>query len=44
MHDADRDAQVTEAELVAMAAMMQEHMSCQHGGMQGMDNEMMDDN
>jgi hypothetical protein len=44
MHDADGDAQVTEAEMVAMTAMMQEHMSGQHGGMQGMGEGMMDDN
>jgi len=44
MHDADGDAQVTEAEMVAMAAMMQEHMSGQHGGMQGMGEGMMDNN
>lgn len=44
MHDADGDAQVTEAEMVAMAAMMQEHMSGQYGGMRGMGEEMMDDN
>ncbi len=44
MHDADGDAQVTEAEMVAMAAMMQEHMSGQHGDMQGMGEGMMDDN
>ena len=35
MHDADGDAQVTEAEMAAMAAMMQSHMSGQQGGMQG---------
>lgn len=44
MHDADGDAQVTEAEMVAMAGMMQEHMSGQHGDMQGMGEGMMDDN
>ena len=44
MHDADGDAQVTEAEMVAMAAMMQEHMSGQHGGMQGMGEGMMGNN
>ena len=36
MHDADGDAQVTEAEMAAMAAMMQSHMGEQQGGMQGM--------
>ncbi len=37
MHDADGDAQVTEAELSAMAAMMQSHMRGQQDGMgQGM--------
>lgn len=44
MHDADGDAQVTEAEMVAMAAMMQQHMGGQHGDMQGMGEGMMDDN
>ena len=43
MHDADGDAQVTEAEMSAMAAMMQEHMGGQHGDMQGMGEGMMDD-
>lgn len=36
MHDADGDAQVTESEMAAMAAMMQSHMNGQQGGMQGM--------
>lgn len=44
MHDADGDAQVTEAEMAAMAAMMQSHMSGQQGGMQGMGQEMMGNN
>jgi len=44
MHDADGDAQVTEAEMVAMAAMMQEHVGGQHGGMQGMGEGMMGNN
>ena len=44
MHDADGDAQVTEAEMSAMAAMMQEHMGGQHGDMLGMGEGMMDDN
>lgn len=35
MHDADGDAQVTEAELAAIAAMMQSHMSGQQRGMPG---------
>lgn len=33
MHDADGDAQVTEAELAAIATMMQSHMSGQQRGM-----------
>jgi hypothetical protein len=40
MHDADGDAQVTDAEMAAMAAMMQDHM----GGMQGMGKGMMGNN
>ena len=44
MHDADGDAQVTEAEMAAMAAMMQSHMSRQQGGMQGMGQGMMENN
>lgn len=44
MHDADGDAQVTEAEMAAMAAMMQSHMSEQHGGTQGMGQRMMENN
>ena len=44
MHDADGDAQVTEAEMAAMAAMMQDHMSEGHGDMQGMGQGMMGDN
>jgi len=36
MHDADGDAQVTESEMAAMAAMMQSHMGGQQGDMQGM--------
>lgn len=44
MHDADGDAQVTEAELAAMAEMMQSHMGGQQGGMQGMGKGMMDNN
>lgn len=39
MHDADGDAQVTEAE---MAAMMQSHMGGQQNGMPGMGKGMMD--
>ena len=41
MHDADGDAQVTEAEMAAMMEMMQNHMGGQQGGMQGMDHGMM---
>ena len=33
MHDADGDAQVTEAEMAAMTEMMQSHMAGQQGGM-----------
>lgn len=35
MHDPDGDAQVTEAELAAMASLMQSHMSGQQDGMPG---------
>lgn len=35
VHDADGDAQVAEAEMAAMAAMMQNHMNGQQGGMPG---------
>ena len=41
MHDADGDAQVTEAEMAAMAEMMQSHMGGQQG-MPGMGHGMMD--
>jgi len=47
MHDADGDAQVTEAEMAemaAMAAMMQAQMSRHHGGVKGMGQGMMDGN
>lgn len=44
MHDPDGDAQVTESELAAMAAMMQSHMGEQHRGAQGMGQGMMDNN
>ena len=44
MHDTDGDAQVTEAEMSAMAAMMQGHMGGQRDGMPGMREGMMDDN
>ncbi len=40
MHDADGDAQVTEAEMAAMAAMMQRQMAGRHGDMQGMGQGM----
>jgi len=40
MHDADGDGQVTDAEMTAMADMMQSHM----GGMQGMGHGMMGNN
>ena len=42
MHDADGDAQVTEAEMAAMAAMMQAQMARQNGDMQGMGQGKMD--
>ena len=42
MYDADGDAQVTEAEMSAMAAMMQDHMGGQQDGMPGMGKDMMD--
>ena len=44
MHDPDGDAQVTEAEMAAMAAMMQSHMSGQQDGMPGMHKGMMGNN
>ncbi len=46
MHDADGDAQVTEAEMAAMAAMMQAQMADRRGDIQGMGmgQGMMDDN
>lgn len=44
MHDADGDAQVTEAEMSAMAAMMQDHMGGKQNGMPGMGKGMMDNN
>jgi hypothetical protein len=44
MGNADGDAQVTENEMAAMAAMMQSHMSGQQDGMTGMGSGMMDDN
>ena len=44
MHDADGDAQVTEAEMGAMAVMMQSHMGGQQSGMPDMSKGMMNDN
>ena len=41
MHDADGDAQVTEAELTSMAEMMQKRMVGQQDGMPGMGQGMM---
>ena len=41
MHDSDGDAQVTEAEMAAMAAMMQSHMGGKQDGKQGMGQGMM---
>ncbi len=42
MHDADGDAQVTEAEMAAMAAMMQSHMRGPQDVIPGMGDDMMD--
>ena len=44
MHDADGDGQVTDAEMAAMAEMMQSRMGGQQGGMQGMGHGMMGNN
>jgi hypothetical protein len=44
MHDADGDAQVTDAEMAAMAAMMQDHMSERQGDMPGAGHGMMGNN
>ena len=44
MHDADGDAQVTEAEMTEMAAMMQSHMDGQQDGMPNMGKGMRGDN
>ena len=44
MHDADGDAQVTEAEMAALAEIMQSHMAAQPGGMPGMGQGMMNNN
>lgn len=44
MHDADGDAQVTEAEMAAMAEMMQSHLDGQQGGMQGLGHGMTGNN
>ena len=44
MHDSDGDAQVTEAEVAAMAEMMQSHMAGQQGGMPATGKGMMDNN
>lgn len=44
MHDADGDAQVTDAEMGAMAAMMQDHMGGERGGMHGMGQGIMGNN
>jgi hypothetical protein len=44
MHDPDGDAQVTEAEMAAMAAMMESHSGLQHGDMQGRHRGMMGNN
>jgi Ca2+-binding EF-hand superfamily protein len=43
-HDADGDAQVTEAEMAAMAAMMQNRMSERQGDMPGAGRGMMGNN
>ena len=44
MHDADGDAQVTEAEMATMATMKQSMMAMQQGGMPGMGKGMMGSN
>jgi Ca2+-binding EF-hand superfamily protein len=44
MHDADGDAQVTDAEMAAMAAMMQNRMSKRQGDMPGAGRGMMGNN
>jgi Ca2+-binding EF-hand superfamily protein len=44
MHDADGDAQVTDAEMAAMAKMMQDHMGGARGGMHGMGQGVMGNN
>lgn len=44
MHDADGDAQVTQDEMAAMAAMMQDHMSGRQGDMPGAGHGMMGNN
>ena len=44
IHDADGDAQVTEAEMTMMAAMMQDQMGGQQDNMLGMGKGMMENN
>lgn len=44
MHDADGDAQVTDAEMAAMAAMMQGYMNGRQGDMPGAGHGMMGNN
>ena len=44
MHDPDGDAQVTEAEMAAMAAMMQSFSGWQHGNMPGKHRGLMGNN
>ena len=44
MHDADGDAQVTQEEMAAVAAMMQDHMSGRQGDMPGAGHGMMGNN
>ena len=44
MHDADGDAQVTEAEMATMAEMMMTHMAGRQGGMPGMGEDQTDGN
>ena len=44
MHDAEGDAQVTEAEMATMATMKQSMMAMQQGGMPGMGKGMMGSN
>ena len=44
IHDADGDGKVTEAEMTAMAAIMQDQMGGRQDGVPGLSKGMMDDN